>query len=143
MGVLQRSYRAVAESVGLARRDVREYVRARGGEDAVVGRVALAVSEAVTNVVLHAYLGRDEPGEVRVVAEVLDDAGESQLRVSVEDDGRGMVPRLDSPGAGMGLPIIGQSSDRYEVRTSLSGGNELSMLFVLGRAHVAGVGGPA
>jgi|tagenome__1003787_1003787.scaffolds.fasta_scaffold20949800_4 serine/threonine-protein kinase RsbW len=138
MGVFRGSYEAVAESIALARHDVRDYVRARGSQEALVGRVALAVSEAVTNVVLHAYVDRDEPGEVRVCAEVLDDADGGDLRVSVEDDGRGMMPRFDSPGAGMGLPIIGQSSDRYEVRTSLTGGNELCMRFRLAGARTAG-----
>jgi hypothetical protein len=30
--------------------------------------------------------------------------------------------------------MIGQTTDRYEVRTSLSGGNELCMSFALNRA---------
>jgi anti-sigma regulatory factor (Ser/Thr protein kinase) len=125
------TYQAVAESISQARHDVREYVRARGGANGLVERVALAVSEAATNVVLHAYVDRERPGEFRVVAEVLEEVGARDLQVCVDDDGRGMMPRFDSPGAGMGLPIIALNSDRCEVRTSVSGGNELCMRFVL------------
>ena len=125
------TYQAVADSIAQARRDVRDFVRALGAANGLVERVALAVSEAATNVVLHAYLDRERPGEFRVVAEVLEEAGARDLQVRVEDDGRGMMPRFDSPGAGMGLPIIARSADRYDVRTSLSGGNELRMRFVL------------
>jgi anti-sigma regulatory factor (Ser/Thr protein kinase) len=129
MNEFQRSYPAVAESIGQARRELRQHVRGCGGNPALVERVALAVSEATTNVVLHAYIGR-EPGDFRVIAEIVDDES-GDLRVTVEDDGRGMMPRLDSPGAGIGMPIIGQTSDTYEVRTSLTGGNHLCMRFAL------------
>jgi serine/threonine-protein kinase RsbW len=135
--VLQRSYRAVAQSVGEARHDVRDYLRARGTGGGLAERVALAVTEAATNVVLHAYVGHDAPGEFRVLAEVVDEATGCDLRVTVADDGRGMMPRFDSPGAGMGLPIIGQTSDHYEARTSLTGGTELCMRFLLPADHMA------
>jgi serine/threonine-protein kinase RsbW len=62
----------------------------------------LAVSEAVTNVVIHAYSDRDDekqPGRVRL-AVWLDDDGVS---IVVADSGRGMSPREDSPGLGLGL----------------------------------------
>jgi hypothetical protein len=74
---------------------------------------------------------------IRLLAEVVDEATGRDLRVTVADDGRGMMPRFDSPGAGMGLPIIGQTSDHYEARTSLTGGTELCMRFVLPVDHVA------
>ena len=44
------------------------------------------------------------------------------LRVTVTDHGSGMKPRIDSPGIGMGLPIIARISDLYEVRTPATGG---------------------
>ena len=60
--------------------------------------VALAVTEAVTNAVMHAYRDR-EPGTVRIFASV----GDGALVVIVSDDGPGMTPRTDSPGIGLGL----------------------------------------
>jgi serine/threonine-protein kinase RsbW/stage II sporulation protein AB (anti-sigma F factor) len=69
------------------------------------------VSEAVTNAVLHAYRDRDRPGRVHVSAR-LDDEG---VQVAIDDDGLGMRPRVDSPGVGLGLPLIGDLADRVEV----------------------------
>ena len=37
------------------------------------------------------------------------------LVVDVRDNGRGMVPRLDSPGLGLGLPLIAQLTDVLEI----------------------------
>jgi anti-sigma regulatory factor (Ser/Thr protein kinase) len=73
--------------------------------------VALVVSEAVTNVVLHAYRGRRRPGRVRVRVEFLTTA----IEITVSDDGPGMRPRTDSPGAGLGMPLIATLADRVEV----------------------------
>lgn len=51
---------------------------------------------------VHAFV--DEPGHIRVRAY----ADEEALHVVVADDGKGMEPRLDSPGLGLGLPLISQ-----------------------------------
>jgi anti-sigma regulatory factor (Ser/Thr protein kinase) len=60
------------------------------------------VTEAVTNVVLHAYREDVPPGDVRISAHR---SGE-ELVVSVEDDGVGMRPHLQSQGLGMGCVLI-------------------------------------
>ena len=60
----------------------------------------VAVSEAVTNAVVHAYVDAPAPGEVEVFAKRDPDDG---LEVHVSDEGRGMMPRRDSPGIGVGL----------------------------------------
>jgi anti-sigma regulatory factor (Ser/Thr protein kinase) len=91
--------------------------------------VALAVSEAVANVVVHAYRGRDadaEPGHVHVTVTIEGD----ELVVAVADEGVGMTPRMDSPGAGLGLPIIAVLADRVEIQ-QLSGGTRLVLGFRL------------
>ena len=62
----------------------------RGAQD-----IALAVTEACTNVVVHAYEGR-EPGEIKVEVDRLEDS----VRVLVTDSGYGLRPRPDSPGSG-------------------------------------------
>ena len=72
--------------------------------------VALAVTEAVTNAVMHAYRDR-EPGTVRIFASV----GDGALVVIVSDDGPGMTPRTDSPGIGLGLSLIAQLSTTVEI----------------------------
>jgi anti-sigma regulatory factor (Ser/Thr protein kinase) len=97
--------------------------------------VALAVSEAVNNVVVHAYRDRQagtEPGRVHVAVTLERDA----LVVAVSDEGTGMKPRTDSPGAGLGLPIIATLADRVEV-DRLANGTRLVMAFRLADAHRA------
>ena len=68
----------------------------------VVEDISLAVSEAATNVVLHAYVGDSEPGPLVLSARVMDD----RVHVVIRDHGRGMTPRPDSPGLGLGLPLM-------------------------------------
>jgi serine/threonine-protein kinase RsbW/stage II sporulation protein AB (anti-sigma F factor) len=92
-----------------------------------VDSVRLAVSEAVTNAVVHAFRLRAQPGMV-VVSVTVDDG--KWIEVRVTDDGDGMAPRDDSPGPGLGLPLIHDLADRVEHRAPPAGpGTELSMRF--------------
>ena len=88
--------------------------------------IALCVTEAITNVVLHAYRNDARPGRVEIEAEL---AG-AWLCVRVRDHGHGLKPRLDSPGLGLGLPLIAQISTRSEIVSSERGGTEIVMRFV-------------
>jgi anti-sigma regulatory factor (Ser/Thr protein kinase) len=93
-----------------------------GFED--TGQIALAVSEAITNAVVHAY--RDaEVGDVRVVACNEPD----RLVVVVRDYGSGMLPRADSPGLGLGLPLISQMTDDLQIEAADGAGTLLRMHF--------------
>jgi anti-sigma regulatory factor (Ser/Thr protein kinase) len=87
--------------------------------------VALAVSEAVTNVVLHAYRDGDS-GDVRVVA----CAEPDRLVVVVRDYGCGMKPHPSSPGLGLGLSVIGRLTMEMNIeRPDRGGGMRLRMHF--------------
>lgn len=107
------------------RRDVAAFVTAAGFGEPLLTNVKLAVSEAVTNAVMHAYVGADQPGEVRLDARVLDE----RVLVTVADDGVGMVPRLDSPGLGVGLPFIAHTTDTLDIEAGDGGGTRLRMSF--------------
>jgi anti-sigma regulatory factor (Ser/Thr protein kinase) len=86
--------------------------------------LALALTEAVTNVVVHAY--RDgERGDVRVVA----CAEPARLVVVVRDYGCGMRPRHDSPGLGVGLSLIGHLASHFDVEAPDGDGTRLRMHF--------------
>jgi serine/threonine-protein kinase RsbW len=90
--------------------------------------VGVVVSEAVANVVIHAYRDRERPGQVHVSAS-LDDEG---VEVSVADDGLGLRPRLDSPGVGLGMPLIADLADRVEItRGAGEEGTRVAAHFVL------------
>jgi serine/threonine-protein kinase RsbW len=102
---------ALPEHIGALRASVVGYAHDRGASRQECEHIALAVSEALSNSVLHAYVGRPEPGPVTV--EVWSD--ERAIIVVVTDEGSGMVPRLDSPGLGIGLPLIAQMSDHLDI----------------------------
>jgi serine/threonine-protein kinase RsbW len=72
---------AVPASVGPMRRHAAAFALAVGASEEMTTAVQLAVSETVTNAVIHAYVGR-EPGRVsvrcqgdgeRMIVEVIDD----------------------------------------------------------------------
>src|SRR3954465_13537268 len=123
---LTRSWRAVPHAVRELRSAVLAYARDLGAPETALSSIRLAVSEAATNVVLHAYPS-DDPGEVHVCAKC---EGQT-FRVRVCDEGGGMVPRPDSPGLGLGLPLIAQLVDGLEVESRPGGGTALCMRFEL------------
>ena len=121
---LARRFPAQADQVRLARREVEAYAREQGAVDPA--GIALAVSEAVTNAVIHAYVDRPVPGDVEVHVERHPDDG---LEIRVCDEGRGMMPRSDSPGLGVGLPLVAKLAQRFRVETRPTGGTAVSMVF--------------
>lgn len=129
---MREGYPATAASVPAARDSAAGQVRALRVEESVVRAVALAVTEACANVVIHAYRGQ-EPGEMTVSVE---QRGES-LCITVSDDGVGILPRPDSPGLGLGLPLISQLTDTLELRSRPEGGSEVSMRFELSPRRAA------
>src|SRR5690348_8016505 len=89
--------------------------------DQALADVKLAVTEACTNVVVHAY--PDGDGPMAVTAAVCD----GKLTVVVSDEGRGIVPRPDSPGLGLGLPLIATLADSLELGSGESDTTEVRM----------------
>ena len=120
------TWTAVPDSAASARHAVMRYLRAADTSDPPLSDVGLAVSEAVTNAVYHAYVG-DEPGPVRVHVALSSD----ELALTVEDDGGGMVPRPDSPGLGLGLPLIATVAERLDTQSTPGAGTKLCMWFRL------------
>lgn len=103
-----------------------EFARANGVPEQRLHDVALAVSEAVANAVMHAFRGIGDRGTLMVEAAVRDE----WLDVHVTDDGSGMAPRDDSPGLGLGLPLIRHLADEFDYRRPEAGtGTELWMRF--------------
>jgi anti-sigma regulatory factor (Ser/Thr protein kinase) len=111
-----------AASVAVARRAAGDLARDVGAPE---GDVKLAVSEAVTNAILHAFRGRD-PGTVLLTAGI--DRG--RLIVAVGDDGTGMRPNLESAGLGLGISLITKLATDVRFDSSESG-TTVSMSFPL------------
>jgi len=88
--------------------------------------IVLVVSEALTNASVHAYVGMPL-GPVALTAAV----SSGSLRVTVTDEGRGMLPRTDSPGLGLGLGLIARLTDALEISSPGGRGTEISVSFVL------------
>jgi serine/threonine-protein kinase RsbW len=112
----------------MARHAVRAFLSARGIDQRALSDVVLAVSEVVTNCVVHAY--RDATrGQVAMEAHHNGDT----LVLSVVDQGSGMAPRHDSPGLGLGLPLVGRIAERVDIIAPSGGGTQVRMRFALGR----------
>jgi hypothetical protein len=91
----------------------------------VIQAIALAVSETVTNAVVHAYVGED-PGQVRVRCRV---EGERFI-VEVADEGAGIGSGHGSPGIGHGLAMVGALAQSLEVAPAPGGrGTAVTMAF--------------
>ena len=94
----------------------------------------MAVTEACTNVVVHAY---EEDAGVLEVEMLADEAG---LTIVVRDHGSGIQPRparSEPPALGLGLPLIAALSDSFELRGSAGQGTEVRMTFAYSRGDDA------
>lgn len=122
---LNESHPATPEAIAPLRRAVADYAGAHGMGSSQLDDVRLAVSEAVTNVVLHAY--REDPGYVHVTARMIAD----ELWVLVSDEGVGPSAPAVSPGLGWGLAFITHVCDEFTLAERAGGGTEARMLFRL------------
>jgi serine/threonine-protein kinase RsbW len=123
---------AQPEAIAVLRSALVRYAGSLGADAQVREAVQLAVSEALTNVVMHAYLG-SEPGDMIVQAWIDDDR---RLTVRVLDEGHGLVPRPDSPGLGLGLGLMAQMSDDFRIANREgTPGTTVSLRFLLDRSQ--------
>ena len=112
---------ARAEYLLLARLAVAEAARRLGLGGRDVADLKLAVTEACSNVVRHAY-AEGTPGEIELEL-VLDDAC---VELVVEDFGAGselLLPESAAPSenGGMGIPLIRAVVDELEIRPRATG----------------------
>jgi serine/threonine-protein kinase RsbW len=113
-------------SVPVARRALVEFAREHRADPEAV---AIAVSEAVGNAVLHGYrYGSSGP----ITIEAQREADPDELLIAVTDEGVGMSPHPGSPGLGLGLPLIRRCTTSLEIQRPPSG-TRLVMRFELGR----------
>jgi anti-sigma regulatory factor (Ser/Thr protein kinase) len=125
---LELSLAADPISVRITRDAVMRWFREQRLPDGGLGAdISLATSEAVANVVRHAY--GESQGRVDLDAEIRD--GEDILIV-VSDRGRGLAAPSESPRNGLGLPVMGRVANGVTVASDANG-TTVSLRFQLPR----------
>ena len=109
-------YPATPSSVRVIREEVETVARECGLKGEQLGDVRLAISEAATNAVIHGSVGCKD-AHVELNVELTD----SEMLVSVRDEGSGFRPRKGSPGMGAGMFIIAAVTGHLDVRTGAQG----------------------
>src|SRR4051795_2099618 len=113
---------ARAENVAVVRHAFGGFAEVLSVDEQTLADIKLAVTEACTNVVIHAY-DPDAPGSLEVDASFDDE----RLTVVIRDSGRGIVPRPDSPAPGLGLPLIATLAESLELGTDDGDRTEVRM----------------
>jgi serine/threonine-protein kinase RsbW len=132
---------ARAENIALVRHALGAIGDVRELDAQILSDIRLAVTEACTNVVVHAYPDGGE-GPMEVLTSVTED----ELLVIVRDEGRSLGPRPESPGLGLGLPLIASLTESLELGHDAHGRTEVRMRFRLNEPPTlegAGVREPA
>jgi serine/threonine-protein kinase RsbW len=101
-------------------------------DEETLSNIRLAVTEACTNVVVHAYPD-DHEGLLEVAATLRED----KLEVLVRDEGQGIGPRADSPGLGLGLPLIVSLTESVQLGRDEEQRTEVRMTFPLSASVAA------
>jgi serine/threonine-protein kinase RsbW len=126
---MQLALPARAENIAIVRHAFGALGEAYALDPQTLSDIRLAVTEACTNVVVHAYPdGREGPMEV--LAALLGD----ELMVVVRDAGKGIGPRPDSPGLGLGLPLIASLTESVQLGRDAEDHTEVRMTFSLSQA---------
>jgi serine/threonine-protein kinase RsbW len=120
---------ARSENVAVVRHVLGALAEALAMPPALVDDMRLAVTEACTNVVRHAYDGDD--GTIDVIVRPRGEV----LEVTIADEGRGLGPSPDTAGPGLGLPLIAALADDVRFERGPSSGSRLVMRFP--RSHTA------
>jgi serine/threonine-protein kinase RsbW len=117
---------ARAENIAIVRHALGGFGEAFAVPEPKLSDIRLAVTEACANVVVHAYPEGDE-GLMEVVASLRGD----ELTVLVRDWGRGIKPRPDSPGLGLGLSLIAALAEQVQLGHDSDEHTEVRMTFAL------------
>jgi serine/threonine-protein kinase RsbW len=112
------------ENVSVIRHVLGAFAEALRLPDDLIEDLRLAVTEACTNVVRHAYPA-DVAGPVEISIRPTDDV----VSVVVADHGRGIGTSSDTTGPGLGLPLIAAIADEVDLQPVPGGGSRVAMTF--------------
>jgi anti-sigma regulatory factor (Ser/Thr protein kinase) len=119
---------ATPAAVRQARSAVVRSAREAGVSEAGLADVKLAVGEACTNAVMHAWVTCDQPAAEFTTATAVTGG---RFHVWVADEGRGAVPARPGQGAGIGLSVMQQLSAGMDVGVLPDGGTQVMLSFAL------------
>jgi len=122
------TYPATAQAVGAARRHVARIAQEAGATPAALSDIGLAVSEATTNAILHAYASTGRRGEAFTISTACE---RSILSVWITDEGQGGTPKVPSPGLGLGLELMTQLCERVLIGVLKDGQTQVELRFDL------------
>ena len=124
---LKLSLPARSENLKTVRHAVSEFAASLGVAEETLVDLRLAVNEACSNVVRHAYVGGE--GEMEVEARPIGGC----LLVTVQDQGHGFSGTSSDPGAGLGLQVATAVSGSFAIQQNAPG-TEVRLVFPIGRA---------
>ena len=121
-----------AEYVGTVRMTVAHIASSAGFDIEAIDDIKMAVSEACTNIILHAH------DNVAFNYEVLVERGDDNLTITVEDKGAGFgledyIPPVpgETQGSGLGIFIIRALMDEVDIQSESGTGTKIRMSKVL------------
>lgn len=115
--VFHERYPSKPDAVRLARHGVTEALTEAGLADAALSsRIALAVSEATSNVVRHAY-----PAPTNGYMEVSVSQRDGEIVLTVTDTGVGMETPSQQPGMGLGMKFMRAETTSVDIESSEAG----------------------
>jgi serine/threonine-protein kinase RsbW len=124
---LKLSLPARSENLRTVRHAVSEFAASLGVAEDTLADLRLAVNEACSNVVRHAYDG--EEGEMEVEARPIGGC----LLVTVQDQGRGLGGPSADPGSGLGMQVASAVSGSFALQQNAPG-TEVRLVFPIGEA---------
>ena len=129
---------AKSENVAVVRHAIAGLAEQIGMDEPGLADLKTIVTEACTNVVVHAYQGG--PGPLNVEAK----PDESGLTVIVRDEGVGIRPQADSDrdSLRLGLSLIAALSSSFSISGGLDQGTEVTMRVPLQGGGANGGGDP-
>lgn len=143
MDQMEISFQAIAENEAFARMVISAFLVRRDPVLSILSEVRTAVSEAVTNAVVHAYQGQN-PGRI-VMRAALDD---EKILIEIVDYGCGIediqqamkpfyTSKPDEERSGMGFALMQSFMDRVQVESSPGSGTAVRMekLLEIGELH--------
>jgi serine/threonine-protein kinase RsbW len=126
------TYPATVEAVAAARREVVGMAREAGASQGTLADIELAVSEASTNALLHAYASTGTRGEAFAISTA---SSGILFSVWVTDEGQGGPPDVPSPGLGLGLDMMSKLCERVVIGVLQDGRTQVEMRFDLRAAR--------